>query len=110
MVNAFNAQLAQGLAGVPGIYLLDDFARGQAIAANPASAGFTNIARPNCGPDAFSAPGDVVGSSIVCTAKTLIAGDTSKYAFADSVHPTPYAHQLTADSTIELLRKAGLRL
>ncbi len=110
MVTAFNTQLAQGLAGVAGIYLFDDFVRGQAIAANPAGAGYTNVARPTCGPDAFSAPGDVVGNSIVCTAKTLIAGDTSKYAFADSVHPTPYAHQLTADFTIELLRKAGLRL
>lgn len=110
MVTAFNTQLAQGLAGVAGIYLFDDFARGQAIAANPAGAGYTNVARPICGPDAFSAPGDTVGSSIICTARTLIAGDTSKYAFADSVHPTPYAHQLTADFTIELLRKAGLRL
>ncbi len=110
MVTAFNTQLAQGLAGVTGIYLFDDFARGQAIAANPAGAGYTNVARPNCGPDAFSAPGDLVGSSIICNANTLIAGDTSKYAFADSVHPTPYAHQLTAEFTIELLRKAGLRL
>ena len=110
MVNAFNTQLAQGLTGVAGIYILDDYVRGQAIAANPASVGHTNVTRPNCGPDAFSAPGDVVGNSIVCTAKTLIAGDTSKYAFADSVHPTPFGHQVAADFTIALLRKAGVNL
>ena len=110
MVNAFNTQLAQGLAGVAGIYLLDDFARGQAIAANPASVGFTNIARPNCGPNAFSAAGETVGQSIVCNTTNLIAGDTSKYAFADAVHPTPFGHQVTADFTLDLLRKAGLNL
>ncbi len=110
MVNAFNTQLAQGLTGVAGVYLLDDFVRGQAIAANPASVGHTNVTRPNCGPDAFSSPGDVVGNSIVCTAKTLIAGDTSKYAFADGVHPTPFGHQVAADFAIELMRKAGVNL
>ena len=110
MVTAFNSELAKGLTGVPGIYLLDDYARGQAIAANPASVGHTNVTIPSCGPDAFSSPGDTVGDSIICTAKTLIAGDTSKYAFADEVHPTPYAHQVAADFTIALLRKAGLNL
>ena len=110
MVTTFNSELAKGLAGVAGVYILDDFTRGQAIAANPASVGHTNVTRPNCGPDAFSSPGDVVGNSIVCTAKTLIAGDTSKYAFADAVHPTPFGHQVAADFTIELLRKAGLKL
>ena len=63
---------------------------------------------------AFFPPGQPVGvragGSIVCTAKTLIAGDTSKYAFADEVHPTPYAHQVAADFTIALLRKAGVNL
>ena len=110
MTTAFNTQLAQGLAGVAGVYLFDDYARSQAIAANPASVGHTNVTRPNCGPDAFSAPGEVVGSSIICNAKTLIAGDTSKYAFADGVHPTPFGHQVAADFTIALLRKAGLNL
>ena len=110
MVTAFNTQLAQGLGGVAGIYLLDDFARGQAIAANPASAGFTNVARPNCGPNAFSVVGETVGQSIVCNTTNLIAGDTSRYAFADSVHPTPFGHQVAADFTIDLLRKAGLNL
>ena len=105
-----NSELAKGLTGVAGIYLLDDYARGQAIAANPASVGHTNVTIPSCGPDAFTSPGDTVGDSIICTAKTLIAGDTSKYAFADDVHPTPYAHQVAADFTIALLRKAGLNL
>ena len=110
MVTTFNSELAKGLAGVAGVYILDDFVRGQAIAANPASVGHTNVKQANCGPDAFSAPGDFFNNSIVCSAKTLIAGDTSKYAFADAVHPTPFGHQVAADFTIELLRKAGLNL
>ena len=109
MVNAFNTQLAQGLTGVAGIYILDDYVRGQAIAANPASVGHTNVTRPTCGPNAFTKPNEFP-SSIVCNTTNLIAGDTSKYAFADSVHPTPYAHQVAADFTIDLLRKAGVNL
>ena len=110
LVTAFNSELAKGLTGVAGIYLLDDYARSQAIAANPASVGHTNVTRPNCGLNAFSKPGDDFPSSIVCNTTNLIAGDTSKYAFADGVHPTPYAHQVAADFTIALLRKAGVNL
>ena len=110
MASAFNTQLAQGLAGVAGVYLFDDYARSQAIAANPASVGHTNVTRPACGPNGFSQPGDTVGESIVCNGTNLIAGDTSKYAFADDVHPTPFGHQVAADFTLDLLRKAGLRL
>ena len=110
MASAFNTQLAQGLAGVAGVYLFDDYARSQAIAANPASVGHTNVTRPACGPNGFSQPGDTFGKSIVCNGTNLIAGDTSKYAFADNVHSTPFGHQVAADFTITLLRKAGLNL
>ena len=49
----------------------------------------------------------MIGSSLICNAKTLIPVDTSKYFFADSVHPTPYAHQNAANYTVTLMRKAG---
>ena len=107
MTTTFNAQLKQGLDGVPGVIYFDDYARGQAISANPTVAGYSNITVAACGPDAFSAPGDTIGSSIICNANTLIKADTSKYAFADSVHPTPFAHQDAANFTVALMRKAG---
>jgi outer membrane lipase/esterase len=108
MTTTFNAQLRQGLAGVAGVIHFDDYARSQAIAANPAAAGYTNVTGFACGRDAFSAPGDVIGSSIICNATTLTPGDTSKYAFSDSVHPTPFAAQDAAKFALELMRNAGL--
>ena len=109
MTTTFNNQLKQGLAGVAGVIYFDDYARGQAISANPATSGYSNVTGAACGPDAFSAPGDVIGNSIICNAKTLIAGDTSKYAFSDSVHPTPFAAQDAAAFTVKLMRSAGLQ-
>jgi len=107
MTTTFNAQLKQGLTGLAGVIYFDDYARGQGISANPTAAGYSNATGTACGPDAFSAPGDVIGSSVICTANTLIKGDTSKYVFADSVHPTPYAHQDAANFTLNLMRNAG---
>ncbi len=108
MTTTFNAQLKQGLAGVAGVFYFDDYARGQSISANPAAAGYSNVTGAACGPDAFSAPGDVIGNSIICNAQTLIPGDTSKYAFSDSVHPTPFAALDAANFAIKLMRNAGL--
>ncbi len=109
MTTTFNNQLKQGLAGVAGVIYFDDYARGQAISANPTAAGYTNVTGFACGPDAFSQPTDVIGNSIICNAKTLVKGvDTSKYAFSDSVHPTPFAAQDAAAFTVKLMREAGI--
>ena len=108
MTTTFNNSLKQGLAGVEGVIYFDDYTRGQAIATNPAAAGYSNVTGFACGRDAFSRPGDVIGSSIICNARTLVPGDTSKYAFSDSVHPTPFAAQDAAAFTVRLMRNAGL--
>ncbi|MDP1999838.1 MAG: SGNH/GDSL hydrolase family protein [Rhodoferax sp.] len=107
LTTTFNAQLKQGLAGVAGVIYFDDYARGQAAIANPATSGYSNITSAACGPDAFSAQGETIGNSIICNVNTLIKGDTSKYLFADTVHPTPYAHQDAANYTVTLMRNAG---
>ncbi len=107
MTTAFNDQLRQGLTGTAGVIYFDDYTRSQSVATNPAAAGYSNVTNGACGRDAFSAPGDVIGNSIICNAATLIPGDTSKYAFADSVHPTPFAHQDTANTVVTLMRNAG---
>jgi len=39
--------------------------------------------------------------------ENLIDADTSQFAFADDVHPTPYAHQKTAEAVLELMASAG---
>jgi phospholipase/lecithinase/hemolysin len=107
MTTAFNDQLRQGLTGTAGVIYFDDYTRSQSVATNPAAAGYSNVTNGACGRDAFSSPGDVIGNSIICNAATLIPGDTSKYAFADSVHPTPFAHQDTANTVVTLMRNAG---
>ena len=108
MTTTFNDNLRRGLDGVAGVIYFDDYARGQAIAANPSAFGYSNATGTACGPDAFSTPGDTVGSSIICTARTLVPGDTSRYFFADNVHPTPFAAQGASAFTVDLMRKAGL--
>jgi outer membrane lipase/esterase len=109
MTTTYNAQLAAGLSGVNGVILFDDYAFGRAAAANPASQGYTNITIPVCGRNALSQPGETVGSSLACNATNLIPGDVSKYAFADSVHPTPFAHTVASNEAIRLMRAAGLQ-
>lgn len=101
MTNAFNSALSAGLAG--SVVLLDDYARTHAIAANPSAYGFSDVTNVACGPNAFD------GSSLVCNSTNLVAGDTSKFAFADDVHPTPFAHQSTADAALALIMQAGWR-
>ena len=104
MVLTFNGQLKGGTTVVPGVIFLDDYARSQAIAATPAAFGYSNLTVPVCGPNAFSAPGQLVGSSIVCNASNLRSGSSATAAFADEVHPTPFAHQDTANFAMELMR------
>ncbi len=102
MVRAFNTQLRDGLAGVTAVVLLDDHARANDAVANPARYGFSDFTTPICGPNAFS-------SSLVCTPANLIAGDTSRHAFADGVHPTPYWHRKEAEVALAATGAAGWR-
>jgi outer membrane lipase/esterase len=44
---------------------------------------------------------------LFCTADTLIAGDTSRYEFADGVHPSPYGYQLYAQAVALQMARAG---
>lgn len=104
MTQAFNARLASGLAGREAVVLLDDYQYSQDIAADPAKFGLSNVTTPACGPNAFGQP---VGPSIVCNPGNLVAGDTSGFAFADGVHPTPLVHRLTAQRAMTLMQQAG---
>ncbi len=103
MTQAFNGQLASGLSGTAGVILLDDYAQSAAVAANPASFGYSNVVGVACGNNAFG------GATIVCTTANLIPGNTSAYAYSDNVHPTPYAHQKEAVFALDAMARVGWR-
>jgi len=97
MTAGFNQQLAAGLAGTEDkVLLVDAYTISQQQAANPESFGLTNIRDFACD---LAQPGNVLGSSLVCTANNLAgpADAVSRYQFADGVHPTPYGYRLIAE-------------
>ncbi len=100
MAQAFDSQLSAGLSGTAGVVILDDYTISNDAVANPAKYGYTSVTAVACGNNPFG------GSSIVCNSTNVVAGST-QYAFSDSVHPTPYAHQKEADAAYALLVTAG---
>ncbi len=104
MTKAYNDQLKAGLDGTPGVLIYDDYAQTASVVADPAKYGFSDIATPACGPNAFGAPN---GPSIVCNVTNVIAGDTSRFAFSDDVHPSPYAAQQTVKAVLSLMTSVG---
>lgn len=106
MAQAFNGQLASGLANASGVLQVDAYALSNDQAANPARYQLTNINTPAC--DSTSSLNPLQGYSLTCTtASTLASVDVSRYAYADPVHPTPYGHQLLSDLVITEMRRAG---
>jgi len=103
MVKAFNTQLAAALKDVPGVRLGDAYSVSKDQAANPGAYGLTNVTGVACGTNALG------GSALVCngTNPNPTAGDTSRYQFADNVHPTAYGHQLLAQFVVKELAQAG---
>ena len=101
MVNAFNTQLATALRDVPGVRLGDAYSVSKDQAANPGAYGLTNVTNVACGTNFLG------GNALVCNASNLVMGDTSRYQFADSVHPSAYGHQLLAQFAIRELAQAG---
>lgn len=107
MVKAFNAQLASSLNGVQGVRLGDAYAVSKDQATNPTAYGLTNVTDVACGPNALSNPTTANGTALICNSTNLVAGDTSRYQFADDVHPSAYGHQLLAQFAVKELAQAG---
>lgn len=105
MVTTFNAQLTAGLAGTAGVLIIDAYTQNRLQVASPVQYGVSNVTTPAC--DLTLLAQTVFASSLVCSTQTLIAGDTSRYAFADTVHPTPYGYKLLAQFVTDQLLKAG---
>lgn len=94
MVTSFNHQLQTGLAGNANVLVVDAYSVNRDQNANPGPYGLTNVSTPAC--DLSSPAKNPLGSSLVCSAANLVAGDVSHYGYADSVHPTPFANLLLA--------------
>lgn len=93
MVSAFNGELSGGLSGNAKVLLVDVFAVSHDQGTNPGPYGLTNVSETACD---LSAPGNILGSSLVCNGSNLKAGDVSHYSYADDVHPTPFNNLLLA--------------
>ena len=102
MATTFNSQLTSGLAGTSGVLIVDAYTQGRLQTASPVQYGVTNNTVPAC-----DLTKTVFASSLVCSATTLITGDVSHYAFADSVHPSPYGYRLLAQYVTDQMLKAG---
>lgn len=102
---AFNNQLAAGLSGVAGVVQVDAYAQSTDQAANPGPYGLTNVTVPACSSSSPLNP--LPGYSLTCTTASTIAGDVSHYQYADSVHPTPFAHSLLAQLVSRDMARAG---
>lgn len=104
MVQAFNGALTKGLAGVSGVVIVDAYTTSIDQFKNPATYGATNSTNRAC----KRAPQNVLdGASLVCNTTNTIAGDVSRYVFADDVHPTPYGHQLLGQLIARSMIRAG---
>jgi phospholipase/lecithinase/hemolysin len=102
MTQAFDDQLASGLSGVSGVLLVDAFTQSDDQAANADQYALTNITDTAC-----DLTKNLLGSSLVCSSANVISGDVSHYAYADSVHPTPFGYQLLAEFVARQLLTAG---
>ncbi|HYF20202.1 MAG TPA: SGNH/GDSL hydrolase family protein, partial [Ramlibacter sp.] len=104
MVTAFNTQLANGLSG-SGVVLVDAFTQGRNQVANPGQYLLANVTTPAC--STTSAANPLQGNSLTCTVNSTIAGDTSRFLYADSVHPTPYGNELLGNFVTGHLTQVG---
>lgn len=111
MTQAFNAKLSSELDGVSGVLFVDVFTENQRQVANPSQFGLSNVTDTACnlnyGVNPLATEGNADGSSLACKPSNLVAGNTSRYLFADGVHPTPYGHKLLAQLIIKQLVLAG---
>lgn len=108
LTKAFNDTLAAGMKQLPGVVLADTFEESRKQASDPAKYGLTNVKDVACGDVVPPSNPYLKGSSLGCSANTVIAGDTSHYLYADGVHPTPYGHKLLADFFMSVLNSSNL--
>ncbi|MEN9868253.1 MAG: hypothetical protein RL748_3843, partial [Pseudomonadota bacterium] len=94
MVNTFNTQLRNAVAGEPKILYADAYTANIDQINNPALHGLSDVKLRACD---LSAAKNPLMSSLGCNAGNLVTGtDVGHFLFADGVHPTPFGHLLLA--------------
>ena len=104
LTQAFNTALQKGLEGSSQVVFVDAFEENRRQLADPAHYALSNVKDMACNLDKTVNP---MASSLVCNTKNLVPGDSSRYLFADGVHPTPYGHKLLAQYAAKALVTAG---
>ena len=111
LTRVFNNKLSADLVGLTGVLQLDTFSQSRAQIANPSQFGISNVTDMAC---AIGIPPNnefLDKSSLGCSNSTLIpnpTGDINRYFYADSVHPTPYGHQLLSNYFMTKLNESNL--
>ena len=109
MTKAFNTALSVGLASTSNVRIVDAYTTSTDQRSNPGQYGLSNVTDTAC--NLASPTPNALGSSLVCNTSAgtanVIAGDVSKYLFADQVHPTPYGYQLLAQLVTNKMVAAG---
>lgn len=108
LTKVFNDQLAANIKKMP-ILFVDTFTQSQLQLSNPGAYGISNTTSMACvegvPPNNFF----LNNSSLGCSLATLIPNvDTSRYFYADGVHPTPYGHQLLSNYFLTTLDASNL--
>lgn len=116
LAKTFNFWLLEGLNGQP-VQYIDTTAIFNAVTADPAAFGFTNITVPACDATKIAAiTGGLVtdGSSLFCNATPGApfnglrdGADVMTWLFADGVHPTTGGHKALSDAILDDLRGFG---
>ena len=101
MVNAFNTQLKNGIGADDRILYVDLYSVSNDQVKNPGPYGLTNTSSPACGPNALGT------TSLICTNSNTVAGDVSRYMFADDIHPTPFENNLIARLVLKEMAVKG---
>ena len=101
MVNAFNTQLKSGIGADDRILYVDLYSVSNDQVKNPGPYGLTNTTSPACGPNALGT------TSLICTNSNTVAGDVSRYMFADDIHPTPFENNLIARLVLKEMAVKG---
>jgi len=104
-VQHFNEKLATAFAGNSKVVIVDAYSDSHNQSVKPANYALTNVTTPAC--NLTNPSPNLLGSSLVCNTGNVIAGDTSHYLFADTVHPTPYGYKLLAQLVTKSMVLAG---
>jgi outer membrane lipase/esterase len=103
MVSAFNTALRAGIDGLEAnVVYVDLYTASVDQVANPGKYGISNASAAAC-----LTTNALGGTSLVCNGSNIIAGDVSKYLFADAVHPTPFGSSLIFKATSDAMIARG---